>query len=292
VRNPERLSKFVAVAPVPDEKAFKIANNKWLLSQFLKEHSIPSPPTVLVTQDQLFDENLELEFPVLLKPVMAWGGDGIERFDDASDLKDYLEQQNPEKVKGRFIIQSFLPGRVVGVNVLSHGGKILAMTMQRGIIPNTQKYAAAGAIEFIKENRFAAIALQLVAALGWSGFANIDTLHDSRDDCLKILEINARFWGSLRGSLIAGVSFPYLTCLSALDIPFPMPDYQLARYFHPKTAMRAGVSKLRGRGQAGKVRFQETGLKFFVADPLAEVVRALRQEVSDTSSYSQEPALT
>ena len=280
VTHRDALSTFVAVAPVPDPRSFEIANNKWLLAQFLEENQIPGPPTVLATCDDLFEKRLQgMEFPVLLKPVSAWGGEGIERFDDLPGLRAYLEQQDPVRIKGRFIAQSFLSGFVVGVNVLSRSGKMLATTMQRGIIPNTQKYAAAGAIKFIKEDRFLAIAQKLLSALRWSGFANLDTLYDSRDDQLKILEINARFWGSLRGSLVAGVSFPYLACLAALNIPFSMPEYRLVRYVHPKTALRGGVSKLVGKSGEHSFAFRETGLQFLLADPLAEVVRAFRQEV-------------
>jgi predicted ATP-grasp superfamily ATP-dependent carboligase len=280
VANRETLSTFVAVAPVPDPKSFEIANNKWLLARFLEEEQIPSPPTILVTCDDFFEQKLQaMKFPVLLKPVSAWGGEGIERFDNVADLRRYLEQHDPEKVKERFIVQSFLPGFVVGVNVLSSSGKTLAMTMQRGIIPNTQKYAAAGAIRFIKEDRFYAIAQKLISALQWSGFANLDTLYDSQDNQLKILEINARFWGSLRGSLVAGVNFPYLACLTALGIPFIMPDYQLVRYAHSKTALRKGLAGFLGKSRETDFAFEETGLRFLIADPVAEVMRALRQEI-------------
>ncbi len=284
VANQEALGAFVAVAPVPDPKSFEIANNKWLLAQFLEECQIPGPPTVLVTCDDLFETRLRgLEFPVLLKPVSGWGGEGIERFDDALDLRRYLEQQDPGQMQGRFIVQSFLTGYLLDVNVLSCNGKMLATTMQRGIIPNKQKYAASGAIKFIKEDRFNAIPHQLISALRWSGFANVDTLIDSRDDQLKILEINARFWGSLRGSLVAGVSFPYLACLAALAIPFPMPDYQIVHYVHPKTALREGLARLLGKSREHEFSFAESGLRFLLTDPLAEGVRALRQEVEQST---------
>jgi len=287
VAHRETLASFVAVAPVPDPATFQVANNKWLLAQFLMERGIPCPPTILVTCDEAFDQRLqEVEFPALLKPTVAWGGEGIERFESLPELRQYLERRDPEKVRGRFIVQSFLSGFVVGVNVLASHGKMLATTMQRGIIPNTQKYAAAGAIQFVKDGRFATAAQGLVSALAWSGFANVDTLYDDQDHQLKILEINARFWGSLRGSLIAGVSFPYLACLAALDVPFPMPDYELVRYVHPKTAVRQGVSGLLGKDGDRKFAFRETGLQFLLADPLAEGMRSFRQQ------FLEEPRAT
>lgn len=281
VANREALSEFVAIVPLPDPEAFALGSNKWLLAQALAKHNIPGPPTVLVTDDERCEGAIrELEYPVLLKPITAWGGDGIERFENFSDLNSHLEQ-NIEHLKEKFIVQSLLPGFVVGVNVLARDGELLATTMQRGTIPNTQKYAAAGGIKFIKEEKFLAIAQKLISSLKWSGFANLDTFYDSQDDKLKILEINARFWGSLRGSLVAGVSFPYLACLAALNIPFDRPDYKLAYYIHPKTALREGVRRVVGKSTVNDFAFNETGLKFLVNDPLAETVRAFRQEVID-----------
>jgi D-aspartate ligase len=118
VSNRKALSTFVSVAPLPDPQSFEIANNKWLLAQFLKENRIPGPPTVLLTYDDEFEKKLQgLEFPVLLKPVAAWGGEGIERLDSLPDLRRYLDQQDPDKTRNRFIVQSLLPGFVLGVNV-------------------------------------------------------------------------------------------------------------------------------------------------------------------------------
>ena len=87
VANRTALSEIVAVVPLPDPASFEIANNKWLLAQFLTEHQIPCPTTVLATYDDAFEAAVrELEFPVLLKPVSAWGGEGIERFERLDQL--------------------------------------------------------------------------------------------------------------------------------------------------------------------------------------------------------------
>jgi predicted ATP-grasp superfamily ATP-dependent carboligase len=279
IANREALSTFVAVVPLPDEKTFKIANNKWLLSRFLTQKGIPVPNTILITDDLCEQEIQDFEFPVLLKPTSAWGGEGFIRFENPSELSHYLEKQDLEKLRGQFIIQSFLVGFVVGFNILSIDGEIVATTMQRGIIPNSQKYAAAGAIEFIKDNRFSAICKNLVSAIGWSGFANVDALFDNQDHTIKILDFNARFWGSLRGSLLAGVSFPYLACLAALNIPFPVPDYGLVRYFHSKTALRESLFSLVGKSSGQSIALEQSGLSFLLADPIAEAVRAFQQEI-------------
>jgi hypothetical protein len=60
-----------------------------------------------------------------------------------------------------------------------------------------------------------------------------------------------------------------------------MPDYHLAHYVHPKTALREGLARLLGKRREHEFSFAESGLRFLLADPLAEGVRALRQEVEE-----------
>jgi glutathione synthase/RimK-type ligase-like ATP-grasp enzyme len=276
--NKEVLASMAALAPLPDPKAFEIANNKWLLSQFLEENQIPGPPSILVNDNHEFAARLkDLEFPVLLKPMTSRDGKGIKQFDTPSDLMHFLDQQRPDTIRNRFIVQGFLSGSDVDLNFLSRDGEMLALTIQQAIIPNRRKYGAAGAIRFIQNEKFSAVARKLVAGLAWSGFANVDTICDDNNN-LRIVDINARFWGSVRGSLAVGVSFPYLACLAALDIPFPMPNYEPIRYFHPQTALREEILGILGRSQERNITFRESGFKFFLTDPIGEIIRVYYQE--------------
>lgn len=275
------LSELAAIVPVLDSNSFEVANSKWLLFKLMQEYGIPTPPTVLCTLNSDFEQQVNhLEFPALLKPVTAWGGEGIRRFDNISQLYEFLEQCDSEKIKNRYIVQSFLSGYVIGLNILCREGQLLAYTVQRGFIPNPQKYAAAAAIQFIEREGVLEIGKKLVSALKYSGMANVDMFYDTRENQIKVLELNARFWGSLRGSYVAGVSFPYLACLAALDIPFPVPDYQLTRYIHPKTALKEGMLRVLGKSQYEKFPLEETGLRYMLADPIAETLRAFRQQLS------------
>ena len=50
----------------------------------------------------------------------------------------------------------------------------------------------------------------------------------------KVIEINTRFWVSLDASLIAGVNFPYLYCLSSMESLFQKPQYNFVEYLNLK----------------------------------------------------------
>lgn len=51
---------------------------------------------------------------------------------------------------------------------------------------------------------------KILEKLNWTGVAMVEFKGDRRDNRLKLMEINARFWGSLQLAISSGVDFPYL----------------------------------------------------------------------------------
>ena len=60
-------------------------------------------------------------------------------------------------------------------------------------------------------------AIALLEALDWHGPAQVEFKRDTRDGTPKLIDINARFWGTLDTSIQAGVNFPLLACRIALE---------------------------------------------------------------------------
>ena len=278
IANRAALSEFVAVAPLPDQRAFDVANNKWLMAGLLAANEIASPPSLLVdNSDGFFRELQALKFPVLLKPTGSRGGDGIRQFDTLGELRHFLEAK-PPRTQDQCIVQSVMPGIDVSINILAREGHVQVITAQQGIVPNSQKFGAPGGLEFVDDECFRQVAEKLTAALPWNGYVNVDTLWSAASS-VQVLDINARFWASVRGSWVAGVNFPHLACLAALGVPFDAPAMPTTRYFHGKTAVRQFISSLLRRHRPPNLH--ETDLNFLIDDPAAEAVRIFYQEILD-----------
>jgi D-aspartate ligase len=274
----ETLSKLAALSCIPSLESLDIARNKWLLNQFACQHNLPAPEAALVTFDSAFDQRIStLEYPVLLKPTTLTDGQGIRRFDTPHDLRSFLRDQDKTLFKDKYLVQTYIPGSDLGLSVLCRDGEILAFTIQRGIISEAHRFGPLMAMEFIRQDNVLDIGRKLLAALRWNGVAHIDLRHDSRDGRPKIVEMNARYWGSLLGSLVAGVNFPYLACLAAQGVSFPVPEYQLSKYAHTTTAIKEGLLWFLGKSSLKGFSFRETGLQFFLTDPLPEVVKRLQE---------------
>src|SRR5262249_26172672 len=134
------------LALLPEPHIFDTATNKASLAGILATHGLHHPPTVVVTADAPRPKGLStLTFPVLAKPPLEGTCDTIRRFETPKELDAFLTGQG----KGRdWVVQEFIQGRDLGVNVLCQDGKILASTVQYAIVPSPIPYLPATGFEF------------------------------------------------------------------------------------------------------------------------------------------------
>ncbi|NND72645.1 MAG: ATP-grasp domain-containing protein [Rhodothermales bacterium] len=241
-----RFENLCSIAPIPDAKTFETATDKRLLGQFMFEHGIPAPgTTVLDGVHGNFDTIKSLSFPMLAKPGKGGFGRDIHRFDSLSELTSFLE--DPKVTCADYAIQPFIVGADVECSVICKDGQILAHTIQHTIIESKRTFGPPTGIEFVEDPEVLEIVRQLMFLLRWQGVAHIDLRRDEFGR-YNVLEINARYWGSLLGSLAAGVNFPLLSAQIALAQSPDKPTARKTRYgvgplgFQKRRAqMRAGI---------------------------------------------------
>ncbi len=253
---------------LPDSDALTIASDKWLLSKFLSENKLPQPATIFFQNLNGLDELSEMEFPVLVKPTKGLFGRGIKLFSNPTELKDHLNSCEDSE---EYVIQSFVKGFDIDCSVLCKEGEILNFTIQKEIYPSNNKFGSPAAIEFLYEDNVFDIVKNLIQKLNWSGVAHIDLRYDESENQFKIIEVNPRFWGSLLGSLHAGVNFPYLACL----VGFRMESEQIKFNSKKFSLIQEWVilfAKRRFKGKNFNISFRETNLKYILKDPFPEML--------------------
>jgi len=261
------------ISPLPTTNSFNIAADKWLAAEFMMENNLPMPSTHLFETDVEFEQNLAgLTFPVLTKPRNSFGVHGIAYWEDEGKLRDYL---NLNQQSGEKIVQSFVNGFDIDCSVLCLDGKILAYTIQKGILPGRSRFAPSGGVGFIDNQQVYELIEQLMSAMKWSGLAHIDLMYDEQDQKYKIIEINPRCWGSLLGSLSAGVNFPYLACLAGLDIEFPHPAYSFRNFYYFSSIIRM-LRQGTIQKHNFKLKIDNTNIKHRLGDPLVLLGRAYK----------------
>ena len=270
----EELGKVVRLLPLPSAEAYETATDKSRLAAFMQAHDIPAPDTILEVRHNLAAKLEDFRFPVLLKPVEGAGGRGITRFDTAAAVLAAVAALPPE---GKYIIQNCLEGYDIDCNVLYNEGRLVAYSIQKGLVPAVWSvYAPTEAIEFVRSKAVLAVVDDLMTALNWSGVAHIDLRYDSRTDQMRVIEINTRFWLTVVGSAItAKVNFPVQACRAALGQYLRPGPSRLGRYI-PLARLLAYRWHMRRGDTPVRFPLREISIWAMLGDPLPRLFRLLR----------------
>ena len=248
---------------LPEIKNFKIANNKDKLAKYLLDNKLPHPKTVSFKKTTLLNTDL-FNFPIIYKDLDSFGGgQGVRLFQNKNDLECFFRNSSKNH---SYLIQEYIEGYDIDCSVLCKNGKILAFTIQKGILPGKNKFSPNVGVKFLYEEKLYQVVKNLMKSLNWSGVAHIDMRYDSVASEFKIIEINPRFWESLEASIAVGVNFPYLICAASLGKQFKIPEYKHVEYFN-----LLGLAKLIRKNVFFLFNFKlilkNTSLKFYKKDP-------------------------
>lgn len=158
--------------PLPAWDVIRRANSKFAVHQLCVELGIPTPQTMYIADG-------------VIKPVDGRGALG----------RYYVKNA---------IIQERVYGDPIGVGMLFNSGKLKAKFSWRRLA----EYPSDGGTSIIRESICATeqekYAERLLRALNWHGVAMVEFKGE------HVLEINPRFWGSLKLAIDSNVDFPRL----------------------------------------------------------------------------------
>lgn len=272
----KELEGLAALAPLPDPNDFATAVDKGKLAFLMQDLGIPCPLT-LDCGDSLpsASEINDLHYPLMLKGRFGMGGDTVRKVTSFDQLE--TEFRRLQSDGNRCILQEYIEGYDICCNVLAHRGEIKAHTIQKGVVNERKAFSYSLVYEFVEDEQVLDNARRLIKALNWTGVCHIDMRMDPKTNTPKVFEINARFWGSTLGSLMAGVNFPYLACLQGLGIPFSTPASHSAFYYTRGLFGKPFKKEVR-EGIRGGIPYalHRTNFAFVSRDPLPEIVEGLR----------------
>src|SRR6266404_837317 len=209
-------SQYRIMVPPWDQLQFLC--DKRLLHQTAHELGIHQPWTVWPhTREEL--GALDCPFPVILKPATRLRPNSLaipkawRVVDRASPLACY-DEASALVGPGNLMVQEIIPGggdSQFSYAALFRDGLSLASIVAR----RTRQYPIdfgqfSTFVETVEEPRVVAPSERLMAAMRFTGLAEIEFKQDPRNGEFKLLDINPRVWGWHTLCARAGVDFPYL----------------------------------------------------------------------------------
>jgi predicted ATP-grasp superfamily ATP-dependent carboligase len=242
---------------VPAWDTLRWACDKRLLHQLAKRLRVHQPWTFCpATREEL--ATIDCPFPVILKPAMRLQPSNLSvpkawRADDRNTLLRRYDEVSPLLSAENLIIQEMVPGggeAQFSYAALCKDGRCLASVVARRTRQFPRDFGQFSTyVETIDAPEVVEPAERLLAAVRFTGLAEVEFKRDPRNGQFKVLDINPRVWGWHTLSKRAGVDFPYLLWLLTRGEPVPhLRGRTGERWVHLSADLRMAVEEIvRGR---------------------------------------------
>lgn len=186
----------------------EMSTNKHKMRECFFENDVPSPKSVLASQDYSIDE---FSFPLIVKPVDRSGSRGISLVQDPSELDNAIDYARKQSFSGEVLIEEFADGDEYSIECISWNGEhtLLAVTRKfTGDYPyfveicHLQPAPISDELrEKIKSTTFHAL-----DSLGIKYGASHTELKINSSGKIAIIEIGGRMGGGMIGSTLVQLS--------------------------------------------------------------------------------------
>jgi predicted ATP-grasp superfamily ATP-dependent carboligase len=212
----ERHVKLALPAHSSVEQSF----NKLHTIQLAKKIAVPVPETFWIRNvDQLRSISARMHYPAVIKPRFSWFWISDKTTSEFNLRPEYANTAGELVCKYMAIhekspfplIQEYVPGSNYSVAVLCKDSRVKASCFIKVYRADPVMGGNSTYRETIEPDmRMMHSVSKLMEALDWNGLAEIEFRLDKRDSTPKLMEINARCWGSMQTAIEAGIDFPNL----------------------------------------------------------------------------------
>jgi predicted ATP-grasp superfamily ATP-dependent carboligase len=215
-------------------ESYEALSDKWRLYELAGQLGVPAPETYLVSSAGEAARAAEkLGFPVVLKPrgsVMLNGGWVAAPVSYARSFEE-LEKainQGPHVSGSPRLVQQYVEGEGRGVFALYDHGRPVTFFSHRRLRERPPSGGVSVLSESIEVDAYQRKCAQAVLdRVKWHGVAMVE-FKVTREGTPYLIEVNARFWGSLQLAIDAGVDFPYMLYqLTRGETVDPPPEYTI-----------------------------------------------------------------
>jgi predicted ATP-grasp superfamily ATP-dependent carboligase len=204
--------------PLVSFETYWAASNKSNLIEIAKKLDIPAPATINIDPaivDTLSKNIDKLIFPVIIKPqasIQQHGEilrkTGVRFASNREELQQIITTDTSFTTP--YMLQEVISGDGIGIFAFCVKGEIISVFSHRRIREKPPYGGVSVVCESTQPNPSALeSSRKLLKALNWDGVAMVEFKCDAnRNNTPILMEINARFWGSLQLAIDAGVNFP------------------------------------------------------------------------------------
>jgi carbamoyl-phosphate synthase large subunit len=194
--------------PFPSYESCETVLDKAKFKKFLFENKLPHAKGISVVGD-ILPETLDLQFPLITKPVTNSGSRGVIKVENQNELSTAVHETLQHSKDSRFLIEEYIEGDEISVEVLVQKGIAHIIQITDKLVTPPPYNVEIGHIQpskysHLKEN----IRVLLQTVVDKSGLDNC-ALHPElkiKDDKITIIEIGPRLGGDFITSHLVPLS--------------------------------------------------------------------------------------
>lgn len=202
-----------------------LASSKIDTYAFAEKIGVPYPEITKVKSLEEI-EDMDVEFPCVIKAPYEIGKNVVDyAYNKEQFIKRYRSIVEKYDMAATLpIVQRYIDGGGFGFFAYYEKGQCKNFFIHKRI----REYPASGgfstAAEAFYDKKIEAYGKKILDALSWDGVAMVEFKQDKKTGEYYLMEINAKFWGSLELALVNGINFPQMLIDRALGKEIIMQD--------------------------------------------------------------------
>lgn len=180
------------------------STNKHLMREAFRANDDPSPKSILVDENTVL-EDLQLTYPIIVKPTDRSGSRGIYKLESFDGLKDAVKSAMSEGFEKKALIEEYATGQEYSVEHISYEGKHYFLALTHKYTTGAPHFIETGHLEpapideqtRLQVDKIVSHALDSLEIKNGASHAEVKI---AKDGAIKIIEIGARMGGDCIGS--------------------------------------------------------------------------------------------
>ena len=195
---------------VPNKLLLNQVSNKLSFSRLVESLGLFAPKTIALSSSLTADQVVsELGLPIISKPSIGEGGNGIISINNLEELNDLILNYNSLEST---ILQEKVSGQDVAITLLANEGVVfVAILRKRWFTPNEAlNFSPMQDVEYFEAPWLVELGRKFVKFTNFSGIADFDLKVDFTNKKAWFLECDPRIMGTVSNLALFGVNVPKL----------------------------------------------------------------------------------
>ena len=260
------------IIPTMSEERLVDIDNKWTFATRLLSAGLPTPATLLIdsindvdtSKRALIEE--EIGFPLIVKPTMRDGSEGVVKIESFAALRKYI-LDGGEYAQLPLIVQEFVDGYDIDSSFIASKGEILSIAVQR--------WTSDSVLEFCRNEEIENISCLIANIYQYDGPGHLDMRVSQNTGKLYVLECNPRFWRSVTAAMWQGLNFAEAAVNATMGEPCRQSG-ATGSYLMPGKKVKAILKRPWRYLSLSKMAKKE--LCYVLADPLPHTLHFVRNK--------------